>query len=133
MNTGGHSFNTVDPDLEMSKETLQVCPGETITMTCNTRGTETHTWIIYHVSTEQGDPIIVTVTSKIGMSWNNSGNVTVELIDSYIKNGYRVLTSTLNITIPPSMQNENLSVTCRNVARDTNTTTILEMGGPGTL
>ena len=90
---------------------------------------------MWSFSNDSGNQINFNITaneSEIGVpyKWPDSTlfNVTYMLLESYDKNGVKVLKSMLNITIS---QGKNPSLTCHNNYLNTSSTITLEIGGPG--
>lgn len=121
----------VEPKLDTSNNDSEVYPGKTIVFTCETRATDNQIWKVKYLG---GQITITTNYLELGTLQNSthSDNVTVHamLVESRVKNDFRVMKSVLLITILQSTGYDELSIVCQNNELSTNTSITLPVGGP---
>jgi hypothetical protein len=131
--------DAVNPELSISTNDSNICPGETVAFTCetHTRTTDSHTWKVKYLG-NQLQIIIITGSDNGTVTMQSSDKVvTIQAIltESFDKNDFTVLRSALSITT--ATQNtgygEYLSVICQNDELKTTSNVTLMLDEPGNI
>ena len=124
--TAGYTQRIVSPQ---PSELQNLCLGEEVTITCETRGSAVLAWASEEYIGARGTRLHFTTFSNIGdirASLMNL-NTVATLINNTVEDGIQVLVSQLRITAQSQFMNP--SVTCINIGFGTQNTTRLHVLG----
>ena len=127
-----YSSDTVQPELNKTSNSSNVCPGETVAFTCETRGTDNQTWKFKYLGNQS--QITITVSNRSTLLQSSDVTAQAILAETLYKNDFTVLKGVFNVTLTWSAHyGEDLSITCQNDELMSNSTITLTVDRPGTL
>ena len=124
--TAGYTQRIVSPQ---PSELQNLCPGEEVTITCETRGSIVISWVIEEYIGARGTRLDFAIFNDIGdtRASHMNPNTVATLINKTVEDGVQVLVSQLHITAQSQFMNP--SVTCINGRFGTQNTTRLRVLG----
>ena len=114
----------VNPEVSPNKQ--EVCPGDNVTITCDIWDSESIAW-----SSDE----YIGIDRQVNFTFHETGGIQISptvvttVTNTSSKNGVRLVKCALNFTVSSNILSQIHTVTCINVALDTNTTASLKKAG----